>query len=95
MRKKMRRIADAIGFGPPGPAVEVIDMPTTECCDPLHPPLALLAKLGFIAVRACALLREKDPMFERLALDRLLNDTEVRDWMNQMAEAAYIPRRED
>ena len=55
----------------------------------LKPSMALLCKLGSIAVHAEELLSEKGHYLDRHALQTLLNDWQVKTWIKEMG--VYMP----
>jgi hypothetical protein len=57
----------------------------------LKPSLSLLVKLGSIAVHADELLSLEAHEFDRIALEQLVNDTEVRQWVASMERLALLP----
>lgn len=57
--------------------------------DPLKPSLGLLSKLGSIAVHADEMISAKGHPYDRAALEQLLVDPEVRQWINEMG--VYMP----
>ncbi len=59
--------------------------------DMTRPSLSLLVKLGSIAVHVEELLSPNGHHFDRDALNSLLQDTEVREWMQIMSKAAMLP----
>ena len=59
--------------------------------DPLKPNLTLLCKLGSIAVHVEEMLSAKGHIFDRSALESLLSDDEVREWIKAMG--VYLPRK--
>lgn len=65
--------------------------------DPLKPSMALLIKLGSIAVHADEMndygfdMRNKAWLFDLNALHSLLNDDEVKKWISQMNKLAFVP----
>ena len=61
--------------------------------DPLKPGAALLVKLGSVAVHAEEFLSPKGHEFDRVALDQLLADPEVRAWLRAMDGMALLPRK--
>ena len=61
--------------------------------DPLKPLPSLLAKLGSIAVHVEEFLSSDGHVFDRAALDRLLEDAEVRNWLSQMEKFALVPKK--
>lgn len=60
--------------------------------DMTKPNLALLVKLGSIAVHAKELLSPDGHQFDRIALDSLLADAEVQAWVRDMDAAAMLPK---
>jgi len=63
----------------------------TPKADFRHPSLALLAKLGSIAVHAEEFLSPKGHEFDVAALNNLLRDPEVVEWMSAMGP--LLPRK--
>lgn len=61
--------------------------------DMLKPSPALLAKIGSIVVHADELLSSDGHAFDRVAMDQLLSDPEVKEWLEQMSGAAMVPRK--
>lgn len=57
----------------------------------LQPPLALLVKLGSVAVHAEELLSPFGHQFDRTALETLLKDAELQAWVKEMG--AFLPRK--
>lgn len=60
--------------------------------DPLKPSAALLCKLGSVIVHADELASPGGHAFDKVALDQLLADPEVREWLRQMDAMAMIPK---
>src|SRR3982074_3203974 len=60
---------------------------------PLNPSLALLCKLGSIAVHAGEMLSPDGHNPGRVALQQLLTDDEVKRWLAQMDEMAMLPKK--
>lgn len=60
---------------------------------PLTPNVTLLVKLGSIAVHAEELLSPKGHVLDKTALDSLLNDSEVREWLHTMDAMAFLPKK--
>ena len=58
-----------------------------------NPPASLLVKLGSIAVHADEFLSPDRHDFDRVALQQLLADKEVREWIAAMDTLALIPRK--
>ncbi len=59
----------------------------------LKPRVALLAKLGSIAVHADEMLPPDGHAFDRVALGSLLTDAEVTAWLTEMRELSLVPRK--
>lgn len=57
--------------------------------DPLKPSVALLSKLGSIAVHTQEMLSMKGHGFDRVAILGLLDDPEVKEWVKAMG--VYMP----
>jgi len=58
--------------------------------DPIKPSVALLAKIGSIVSHAEELLSPDAHQFDRIALDELLRDPDVREWVEAMHGMALI-----
>lgn len=61
--------------------------------DPLKPGAALLCKLGSIAVHVEEMLSAKGHSFDRVALTTLLEDAEVKRWLQLMDGMAMLPKK--
>lgn len=59
--------------------------------DPLKPSPSLLCKLGSVIVHADELLSPDGHDFDRVALGVVLNDPEVKTWLEQMTKMGFIP----
>lgn len=59
--------------------------------DPLKPNPQLLIKLGSIAVHVEELLSPDGHEFDKIALDGLLKDPQVKEWIEQMDKMAFLP----
>lgn len=59
--------------------------------DPLKPKLQLLVKLGSIAIHAEEMMSLDAHTFDQIALTNILNDYEVREWLNAMGKMAMLP----
>lgn len=57
--------------------------------DPLKPELSVLCKLASIAAHVEEMLSAKGHAYDRIALQQLLDDAEVKSWMKQMGP--YVP----
>ena len=55
------------------------------------PTLGLLVKLGSIAVHAEELISPKGHPFDKVALETLINDPEIRDWLAMMNHYGMLP----
>ena len=60
---------------------------------PLQPSPALLCKLGSIAVHADEMMSADGHDFDKIALQGLISDPEVADWIKQMNAMAMVPRK--
>ena len=58
-----------------------------------RPSTQLLCKLGSVVVHAEELLSPSGHAFDRTALDALLCDHEVCEWLARMRELALIPEK--
>jgi len=58
---------------------------------PLSPSIGLLAKLGSIAVHADEFMSPDGHPWDREALQTLLQDAEVREFVSQMQAKALVP----
>lgn len=62
--------------------------------DPLKPTLTLLMKLGSIAVHVEELFSEKgNVQFDKPAIESLLEDSEVKQWIAEMNKSALLPKK--
>ena len=59
----------------------------------LAPGPSLLCKLGSIVVHTDEMLSADGHIFDRVALDQLLSDPEVKEWLAAMDAAAMLPRK--
>lgn len=59
--------------------------------DPLKPSAALLCKLGSIIVHAEELTSPSGHIFDKHALNTLVTDAEVIEWMKAMRSMAMLP----
>lgn len=71
--------------------VHVEEQTPTPDIDPRQPTLSLLIKLGSIAVHAEEYLSPNGHPFDKIALDNLLKDYEVKRWIEQMNAMAMLP----
>ncbi len=53
--------------------------------------VTLLVKLGSIAVHTEEMMSPKGHHFDKATLDALLNDPEVREWLEAMGAQALLP----
>lgn len=63
--------------------------------DTYAPPIALLVKLGSIAVHVDEALSNQGHQFDIEALKPLLADREVQAWLASMDNKAFLPLRRD
>lgn len=61
--------------------------------EPLKPSAALLCKLGSIVIHVEEFLSPQGHHFDKSALDKLLDDAEVREWLKAMDVMALLPRK--
>lgn len=59
----------------------------------LKPSASLLCKLGSIAVHVDELLSADGHSFDRDALQTLLTDVEITEWLAEMRKAAMVPEK--
>jgi hypothetical protein len=59
--------------------------------DPLKPSVSLLCKLGSAVVHAEELLSPDGHDFDRTALDAVLTDPDVCEWLKAMGAMALVP----
>lgn len=63
--------------------------------DPFTPSATLLIKLGSIIVHFEELITPTGHGYDKVALDSLLSDPEVVEWMEQMNAMAMLPVKRD
>jgi hypothetical protein len=61
--------------------------------DVFAPSAVLLAKLGSIAVHAEEMLSSSGHTFDQVALKTLLDDAEVKAWIEEMDRLAMVPKK--
>jgi hypothetical protein len=59
----------------------------------LSPNASLLCKLGSIAVHADEMMSKDGHHFDRIALNQLLADPEVVEWLKEMDAHAMLPKK--
>jgi hypothetical protein len=59
--------------------------------NPLSPSIALLVKLGSIAVHADEYLSPGGHRYDTIAISALLQDEDVQEWMKEMQKMAFLP----
>lgn len=59
--------------------------------DPLRPTASALVKIGSALVHAEEMMAPGGHQFDKEALDQLLTDPEVRQWLDQMGALALLP----
>ncbi len=57
----------------------------------LQPRAALLAKVGSILVHIDEMISDDGHHFDKAAIEALLRDTEVNDWLEAMARMSLVP----
>lgn len=60
---------------------------------PLQPSPSLLCKLGSIVVHADEMMSAGGHAFDKVALQQLIKDADVADWIRQMNAMAMVPRK--
>jgi hypothetical protein len=63
----------------------------TQNANPLRPPVTVLVKLGSIAVHVDEMLSPRGHPVDKVALQTLLDDAELKDWLAQMSAMAMLP----
>ena len=61
--------------------------------DALNPPPSLLAKIGSAIVHLDEMSGPAGHHFDKAALDQVMSDPEVKEWLEAMAELALVPRK--
>ena len=61
--------------------------------NPLAPSPAVLSKLGSLAIHAEEMISEDGHAFDRSAIESLLSDQELREWIRRMDELALLPKK--
>jgi hypothetical protein len=61
--------------------------------DEFSPPITVLVKLGSIAVHADEMLSPGGHDFDRVALQGLLADPEIVEWLAGMDRMAMVPKK--
>lgn len=61
--------------------------------NPLQPNAQLLVKLGSIAVHAEEMISPTGHGFDKIAMQQLLNDPQVTEWMAAMDKMAMLPKK--
>lgn len=59
--------------------------------DPLKPQVTLLVKLGSLVVHVEEMLSAKGHDIDKTAIEGLLSDSEVKEWLKQMGKGAFLP----
>lgn len=59
---------------------------------PLNPTASLLCKLGSIMMHAAEMMAPHAHTFDRVALEQLLDDPEVREWQKAMDAMGMLPK---
>lgn len=62
-----------------------------QSSSPLSPPATTLIKLGSLAAHIEELLSPSGHHADRAAIDGLLADDEVRSWLSDMNDMAFLP----
>lgn len=61
--------------------------------DPLKPNASVLSKLGSIAVHADEMMSTDGHVFDKYAMQQLIDDPEVKEWIASMDKLAYLPKK--
>lgn len=61
--------------------------------NPLKPDPTLLIKLGSIIVHAEELISPKGHEFDMSAIEGLLSDSEIKEWLAEMNKMALLPEK--
>lgn len=61
--------------------------------DPLKPSLTLLSKLGSIIVHTDEMIAPFGHAFDRVSLEQLMADPEVKEWLASMDKMALLPKK--
>lgn len=61
--------------------------------DALKPEVGLLVKLGSIVVHVEEMLSADGHHFDRIALDGLMADPDVKSWLKELDSMALIPKK--
>lgn len=59
--------------------------------NPLQPELSLLIKLGSLAIHVEELLSSKGHQFDKIAIEQILSDAQVKEWIRAMDKQAFLP----
>jgi hypothetical protein len=59
--------------------------------DPLKPSAALLCKLGSVIVHCDEMTSADGHHFDRVAMQNLLADSDVKEWLDAMGRMAFLP----
>lgn len=57
------------------------------------PTLSLLVKLGSIAVHADEFISPNGHDYDKIAIQSLLKDKEVIEWLSEMDKAQFLPKK--
>lgn len=60
---------------------------------PLKPSTTLLVKLGSIIVHSEELISPTGHAFDKVALEQLMGDPEVKEWISEMDKMAFLPKK--
>lgn len=61
--------------------------------NPFYPSTALLCKLGSIVVHAEEMVSPTGHGYDKVAMEQLLNDSEVVEWLKAMNAQALLPQK--
>jgi len=68
-------------------------IPEIKMNDPLKPKLDVLIKLGSIAVHVDEAISLKGHAFDVIALEGLLKDKDIINWIKEMDKMALLPKK--
>jgi hypothetical protein len=61
--------------------------------NPLQPHAALLCKLGSIVIHVDEMISTGGHEFDRVTLEGLLQDNEVKTWLAEMDKLSFLPKK--
>ncbi len=82
-----------VGEGETSRYVTKEELAVSESGGALKPPMSLLCKLGSVVVHAEEFLSGDTHQFDLLALKQLIEDSEVKEWIEKMNQMALLPKK--